>query len=91
MLNFSNIEERKCFKVIVRSSRALKDQLVLAHATLIWREQKEDNGITVSSPVVILSTNLWEKRPGNIGVPRKRQVEQEIGATPKKEKQIKLG
>ncbi|TYH36540.1 hypothetical protein ES332_D13G272100v1 [Gossypium tomentosum] len=60
VLNFSNIEERKCFKLIVRSSMALKDQLVLAHATLIWREQKEDNGITVSSPVVILSERLWE-------------------------------
>ncbi|KAB1996859.1 hypothetical protein ERO13_D13G227150v2, partial [Gossypium hirsutum] len=90
VLNFSNIEERKCFKVIVRSSMALRDQLVLAHATLIWREQKEDNGITVSSPVVILSTNLWKKRPSNIRVPRKRKVKQEIGATPKKEKQIKL-
>ncbi|MBA0786293.1 hypothetical protein Gotri_027325 [Gossypium trilobum] len=61
VLNFSNIEERKCFKMIIRSSMALKNQLVLAHATLIWREQKEDNGITVSSPVVILSTNLWKR------------------------------
>ncbi|MBA0784494.1 hypothetical protein Gotri_025226 [Gossypium trilobum] len=58
MLNFSNMKERKCFKVIIRSSMALRNQLIWAHATLIWREQKEDNGIAVSSPVVILSTNL---------------------------------
>ncbi|PPE00983.1 hypothetical protein GOBAR_DD01946 [Gossypium barbadense] len=90
VLNFSNIEERKCFKLIVRSSMALKDQLVLAHATLIWREQKEDNGITVSSPVVILSERLWEMRleipddfENDFKVPRKRKLEQRIGATQK--------
>ncbi|KAG8481162.1 hypothetical protein CXB51_025943 [Gossypium anomalum] len=51
-------------EVILRSLMALRDQLLLAHAISIWREQKEHNGrnqcITVSSPIVILSKSLWE-------------------------------
>ncbi|MFQ6656302.1 hypothetical protein Gotur_026468 [Gossypium turneri] len=71
---------------------AFSDQFLLAHAKLIWREQKEDNGrnqcTTISSPILILSKSLWELRlsikddfVNDFDVPRKRKAEQRIGVS----------
>ncbi|EOY19661.1 Uncharacterized protein TCM_044828 [Theobroma cacao] len=105
VLEFNNIEQQRCFRLIVRSSGSLGNiltKVMLVRATLVWQEQKERNGRdqphSVSSPIIIMSSHLWRLRPPiekiahDSMLPKKRFAEQGDVATSKgKQKAIKIG